>query len=218
MRFGLFLRGDRPVLYLRAGALLCAALLALPAASPAERPGDADAINGRLHQALALPESSGRIETVADQMYLSQDNIGAGVIREALSAMRALESGADTSVAVQRAPRINFEIHFAKNSALLTDASRASLDALAEALSGDDYESMRFVIGGHTDQDGDVVINQPLSEARAQTARDYLVEAHGVDAHRLVARGFGASEPLFEVEKSAQEKLYNRRVDLRPLR
>ena len=171
MRYGLFPRGDRPALCLRAGALLCGALLALPASSPAEEPVDEDGINAHLYQALALPESSGRIETVSGQMYLSQDNIDASVIREALSSMRALESGADTTVAVHRAPRINFEIHFAKNSALLTGVSRASLDELATVLSGDDYESMRFVIGGHTDQDGDVAINQPLSEARAQNER-----------------------------------------------
>ena len=48
-------------------------------------------------------------------------------------------------------------------------------------------------------------------------ARDYLVEQHGLDEDRLVAQGFG-SDPLREVEVSAQDKLYNRRVDLRLLR
>ena len=81
-------------------------------------------------------------------MYLSKDNIDALVIGEALSAMRALESGLATTVAVKQTPRINFEIHFPKNSAKLTDDSRSSLDELAQALQSDDYDSMRFVLGG----------------------------------------------------------------------
>ncbi|MEM9174691.1 MAG: OmpA family protein [Myxococcota bacterium] len=197
---------------------LCGALVLLSGPISAEGEVDPDAINARLYDALSPPSGSGRIETVSGQMFLSKDNIEPDVIMEALSTLRALEAGSDTTVGVQRAPRLNFEIHFPKNSARLTDASRASLDALAEALTVEDYGRMRFVLGGHTDQDGDAAVNQPLSEARARTARDYLVDEHGVDASRLVARGFGASEPLFETEESAQEKRYNRRVDLRPLR
>ncbi len=198
--------------------MLCVALVVVSGLAKAEGDVDADAINARLYEALAPPSGSGRIDTVSGQMYLSKDNIDASVISEALSALRALESGDATAVAIQRTPRINFEIHFPKNTARLTDESRSSLDELAAALKGEDYGSMRFVLGGHTDQDGDEAVNQPLSEARAQTARDYLVEEHGLDESRLVARGFGASEPLREVEENPQDKLYNRRVDLRPLR
>ena len=192
--------------------------LALAGDVAAETEIDPDVVNARLYQQLAPPAGSGRIETVSGQMYLSQENIDAEVIGEALAAMRELQQGRAESVAIQRAPRLNFEIHFPKNSARLTDASRQSLDELARALSVDDYAAMRFVLGGHTDQDGDETVNQPLSEARAATARDYLVEQHAIDAARLVARGYGAAEPLREVEETEQDKRYNRRVDLRPLR
>ena len=218
MRNGSFSNADRTGSPGRAAPVLCAALLVLSGPAWAEGDVDVDAINARLYEALAPPSGSGRIETVSGQMYLSKDNIDATVISEALSAMRALESGPATTVAVQRTPRLNFEIHFPKNSARLTDESRSSLNELAQALQADDYDSMRFVLGGHTDQDGDAAVNQPLSEARAQMARDYLVEQHGLDEDRLVAQGFGSSDPLREVEESAQDKLYNRRVDLRPLR
>ncbi len=127
------------------------------------------------------------------------------------------EQATGEAVAVHTGPRINFEIHFPKNTAELTEEARRSLDALADALDADAYAGMRFVLGGHTDQDGDEAVNQPLSQARAERAREYLVEEHRIDSSRLVARGFGARDPLREVEETAQDKLYNRRVDLRPL-
>ena len=110
-----------------------------------------------------------------------------------------------------------FEIHFKKNSAELTDESRAGLDELGQVL-GSDYLEMRFIIGGHTDLDGDESVNGPLSQARADSARDYLVDNFKLDSDRLVAKGFGTADPLRDVEESAQDKLYNRRVDLRPIR
>lgn len=201
-------------------ALVCAAslvFLVCAGSGRAEGAADADEINARLYEQLAPPKGSGRIETVSGQMYLSKENIDANVIGEALAAMLDPQQVPSQAVAVQRAPRINFEIHFPKNSAVLTDESRASLDELARALRDENYGDLRFVLGGHTDQDGDETVNQPLSEARAQAARGYLVEQHAIDAERLVARGFGASDPLREVEQSPQDKLYNRRVDLRPL-
>ena len=182
--------------------------------------GDAalDAINQRLYQQLAPPTGSGKIETVSGQMYLSKENIDSSTISEALAAMLDQQQTAGHAVSIQRAPRINFEIHFPKNSADLTEESRKSLDELAIAISGEDYEGMRFMLGGHTDLDGDAAVNGPLSQARAETARNYLVESHEIPSARLEATGYGTEDPLRKVEQTAQDKLYNRRVDLRPIR
>lgn len=179
--------------------------------------GEADAINQRLYRQLDGSPSQGKIETVSGQMYIAERNIDAGVIRDALTALLENETPSGQAVAVQRAPRLNFEIHFEKNSAELTPESKASLDELAEVL-GEDFADMRFVLGGHTDQDGDSAVNRPLSQARADSARAYLVKIRSISPDRLVARGFGSAEPLRQVEASPQDKLYNRRVDLRPLR
>jgi len=179
---------------------------------------DMDAINKRLYDQLAPPMGSGKIETVSGQMYISKENIDSGTIREALAAMLDQQQTTGHAVSVQRAPRLNFEIHFPKNSAALTPESRKSLDELAGALDDDAYASMRFMLGGHTDLDGSEAVNKPLSQARADTARQYLVTSHSIAEDRLVAQGFGAADPLREVEENTQDKLYNRRVDLRPIR
>ncbi len=174
-------------------------------------------INSRLYQQLEGSASAEKIQTVSGQMYLSKENLDRAVINDALAAMLDQGAGPGTTVSVQRSARLNFEIHFKKNSAELTPESRQGLDELGEVL-GSEYLDTRFVLGGHTDLDGDEAVNRPLSQARAESARIYLVEKHGIAAERLVAKGFGTAEPLREVEKSAQDKLYNRRVDLRPVR
>ena len=190
----------------------------------------ADAINQRLYEQLGSgngadpsdsairPDgASGRIQQVSGQLYLSRENLDADVISAALAAVLDQQQTAGQAVAVQRGPRLNFEIHFKKNSAELTDESRRGLDELGSVLE-ESYPEIRFVLGGHTDLDGDASVNDPLSQARADSARSYLIEQHDIDPSRLVARGFGTSDPLRPVEETPQDKLYNRRVDLRPMR
>ncbi len=199
---------------------LAASLLATSPAV-AEASTDEAEINARLYEQLsrsAGPTAAGKIETIAGQLYISEKNLDADVISAALAAVLDEQGAKAEAVAIRRTPRINFEINFPKNSADLTEPSRASLDELAIALRSGSYGEMRFMLGGHTDQDGDEAVNKPLSQARAEAARTYLVTKHRVPLNQLVARGFGASEPLRQVEKSLQDKRYNRRVDLRPIR
>jgi outer membrane protein OmpA-like peptidoglycan-associated protein len=174
-------------------------------------------INSRIYQQLEGNPSAEKIQTVSGQMYIAKENIDSAVINDALAAMLEEGQGADAVVSVRRATRLNFEIHFKKNSADLTPESREGLDALGEVLASE-YLDTRFVLGGHTDLDGDAAMNGPLSQARADSARNYLVARYQITSDRLVAKGYGMSEPLREVEESAQDKLYNRRVDLRPIR
>lgn len=204
----------------RVASVVLMAVLGIPAAGgadPSDGP-DADEINRRLHQQLGGgADTSQGIERVSGQLYLSHDALDSDRISEALATLLTEQQSSEESVAIQRGPRLNFEIHFEKNSAALTEESMKGLDELGSVLQ-ESYREMRFVVGGHTDQDGDDAVNGPLSQARADSARAYLVERHGIEPDRLVAQGFGTSDPLREVEETPQDKLYNRRVDLRPLR
>lgn len=179
-------------------------------------PNSAD-INRRLYQQLDGNPSADKIETVAGQMYIPKEHIDRDVINDAVAEMLARDRDSESSVAIRSPSRLNFEIHFHKNSAELTDESRRGLDQLGEVL-GSDFLETRFILGGHTDLDGNDVINEPLSQARAESARTYLVETYEIASDRIIAKGFGTSEPLREIEANAQDKLYNRRVDLRPIR
>jgi outer membrane protein OmpA-like peptidoglycan-associated protein len=67
-------------------------------------------------------------------------------------------------------------------------------------------------IEGHTDDVGSKEHNLELSERRAASVRDYLVE-QGVPAESVSARGFGESQPLASNETAAGRQ-ENRRVEI----
>ena len=65
---------------------------------------------------------------------------------------------------------------------------------------------------GHTDDVGTEEYNQQLSERRADSVRDYLVES-GINADIVTIRGYGQSSPRAE-GTSAQARASNRRVEI----
>src|SRR5205809_6654856 len=57
------------------------------------------------------------------------------------------------------------------------------------------YPELKLEIEGHTDSTGSDVFNQSLSEKRAATVRDYLLDS-SVPMSNVVARGFGKMRPI----------------------
>lgn len=104
-------------------------------------------------------------------------------------------------------------VNFETGSADLTDISRYELDYVAEALNNN--KDLRVELAGHTDDTGSVERNQTLSQERAETAKKYLVDK-GINADRMVANGYGASQPLESNETEAGREA-NRRIELRVL-
>src|SRR4029077_8126545 len=74
------------------------------------------------------------------------------------------------------------------------------------------YPDLRLEIEGHTDSIGSEQFNQSLSEKRAATVRDYLVNA-GVPINSVIARGLGKNNPIADNSTAAGRKL-NRRVEM----
>lgn len=70
---------------------------------------------------------------------------------------------------------------------------------------------LRFSVEGHTDSDGDDATNQTLSEARAKTVMEKLIEL-GIDQSRLASKGFGESKPVAN-NSTVEGKAQNRRVE-----
>ncbi len=65
-------------------------------------------------------------------------------------------------------------------------------------------------VQGHTDNTGTPEHNQDLSDRRANSVRNWLIQ-HGVSADRLVAKGYGQTKPLVPNVTTAN-KAKNRRV------
>jgi outer membrane protein OmpA-like peptidoglycan-associated protein len=74
------------------------------------------------------------------------------------------------------------------------------------------YPGLNIEVGGYTDNVGSDAMNQTLSENRANSVREYLVQ-QGVASNSVSVRGFGNSLPVASNDNSAGRQ-QNRRVEL----
>jgi len=74
------------------------------------------------------------------------------------------------------------------------------------------YPGLNIAVGGYTDNVGGDAMNQKLSENRAGSVRDYLVN-EGVLANSVTAQGYGNSSPVAS-NNNAAGRQQNRRVEL----
>ena len=74
------------------------------------------------------------------------------------------------------------------------------------------YPSLKLEVEGHTDSVGTDEYNMQLSENRANSVHDYLVQ-QGINASSIAARGFGESQPVASNDTAAGRQ-QNRRVEL----
>lgn len=100
-------------------------------------------------------------------------------------------------------------ILFDTGSDIIKPESLPTLKAILAVLN--DNPGVNFTIEGHTDNQGNRAINQPLSEKRAAAVRAWLVNK-GVPAARLRAVGFGDSRPI-DSNATPEGQANNRRVE-----
>ena len=105
---------------------------------------------------------------------------------------------------------VTYGITFAINSASIKPASYGTLKSIANILN--QHPELHIAIIGHTDGDGIETANQKLSEQRANSVKNLLVEEFGINANRLIAEGKGESE-LLDRGNSPESKAKNRRVE-----
>ena len=102
------------------------------------------------------------------------------------------------------------KIQFETGKSKIRSVSFGLLDLIVKVLQ--DYPDIRLVeVAGHTDNTGPEATNMKLSQARAEAVMVYFAQ-HGVDASRLVARGYGPSRPLAD-NGSDEGRAANRRVE-----
>lgn len=75
-----------------------------------------------------------------------------------------------------------------------------------------EFPDTTAVIEGHTDSVGNDVSNKALSEKRAQSVRQYLIDKFGIDGSRLTAEGYGEEKPVASND-TAEGRQKNRRVE-----
>ena len=124
---------------------------------------------------------------------------------------RALRPGAAAaSAAAPAKASISLQVQFGFNSTSIEGGSLQTMQNLATALASPELQDRTFTIVGHTDGVGSAAYNQRLSQMRANSVKDFLVQ-RGVAASRLQTQGKGFSELLNRDDPAAGE---NRRVEI----
>lgn len=112
---------------------------------------------------------------------------------------------------LQQLARIDVSsVAFQPGSNRFTDGSDVALNRVAELMR--EHPDKRLRIEGHTDDTGPAAVNLRLSQERAQAVARYL-EARNVSAQQLIAKGYGASQPIADNATEAG-RARNRRIEI----
>jgi outer membrane protein OmpA-like peptidoglycan-associated protein len=104
-----------------------------------------------------------------------------------------------------------YGLQFDTNKASIKPESESTLGEMAKILKSD--SALKVYIVGHTDNQGSVDINLPLSQKRAEAVVDALSKKYGIAANRLQARGVADFSPV--ASNGAEEgRAKNRRVEM----
>ncbi|MDB5274022.1 MAG: yiaD [Chitinophagaceae bacterium] len=105
------------------------------------------------------------------------------------------------------------ELHnliFSQTKAELLPEAKAELNAIASWLARDSTVRIRFI--GHTDNQGDSVLNVKLSQQRVANAKRYLI-SKGIAADRIETLGLGGAFPIAD-NSTKESRQLNRRVEM----
>ena len=100
-------------------------------------------------------------------------------------------------------------IRFDSGKSSLKPESMGIINEMVEMMN--DHPDLKISIEGHTDTDGDEASNLKLSEDRATTVMNIMINS-GISDNRLSTKGFGESVPIVSND-SPEGKANNRRVE-----
>ncbi|OYQ45186.1 OmpA family protein [Flavobacterium aurantiibacter] len=111
------------------------------------------------------------------------------------------------------APKVGIKmIYFDLDKSFIRPDAAIELEKIRQVLI--EYPNMKIDIRSHTDCRATAAYNEKLSDRRAQSTRQWLID-NGIDASRLSARGYGESQPINKcvdgVKCSEEEHQANRR-------
>jgi outer membrane protein OmpA-like peptidoglycan-associated protein len=159
--------------------------------------------------------AAAQAETEQARLAAAQANAQVQVAENDKAAMRAkLSLQLNTILQTRDTARgliVNMsDVLFDTGKYTLLPGAREKLSKVAGILIA--YPGLDIAVGGYTDNVGSDQFNQGLSEQRASSVRDYLVQ-QGVPANSVTANGFGNTLPVASNDNSAGRQ-ENRRVEL----
>jgi outer membrane protein OmpA-like peptidoglycan-associated protein len=79
------------------------------------------------------------------------------------------------------------------------------------------FKEYQCIISGHTDNEGNALYDQKLSERRAISVKNYFI-SYNVNPSRLKVVGYGSTRPSSDYNYDMEEGWKNRRVEIRLFR
>lgn len=105
-------------------------------------------------------------------------------------------------------------VTFETNKSSITPESSQILRSALKTLTT--YPEIQVEISGHTDNVGSKKSNTKLSQRRAESVREWLIE-RGIDPARIVAKGYGPDVPILPND-SPENKRKNRRIEFKRIK
>lgn len=102
-------------------------------------------------------------------------------------------------------------IYFDFGNTQVTDDSLPVLNIILKLMN--DYPKLTIEIAGHTDSIGEDEVNQLVSEQRALAVMNWLVK-NGVSKDRMIARGYGETQPMATNDDEFEGRELNRRIEI----
>ena len=75
------------------------------------------------------------------------------------------------------------------------------------------FPQSELIINGHTDSQGNDDLNQRISQERAESVKQFMINEMKIPIHRLIASGYGETQPVSSNDTEAG-RARNRRIDI----
>ncbi|MDY6953695.1 MAG: OmpA family protein [Thermodesulfobacteriota bacterium] len=139
---------------------------------------------------------------------IAGNQIGAYMDRQEQALRDAM--AASDAVSIQRTQDVltatfKSDVFFDFDSATLKPGAYGEIDRISNVLNS--YPQTTIRVEGHTDATGSETYNQQLSERRAESVKNAIVQ-RGIDPRRMQAIGYGESQPI------SSDNAMNRRVSV----
>lgn len=166
---------------------------------------------GAFALALAAPAGAGDVKLYKEGEVPSAEDLSKMFNTKKKPKTRAIVIGNAPKPTAEAPDAFAFPILFGLNSAEVPASAVPYLDAVGKMMQMQ-TDNASIVVEGHTDASGSDDYNLRLSDRRAASVKQYLIERYGVDPARVTAVGKGEAELYNKDDPRSSE---NRRVQFR---
>lgn len=166
-------------------------------------------LEARTRQVDRARDEASRARSEADAAQSSESEATAVAARQAAEYQRQINA-LEAEITDRGVVLTLGDVLFATGSAELLGGANDNLDKLVKFLN--QYPERRVQVEGHTDNVGSAEYNQGLSQRRADSVKNYLIQ-QGIASQRLSASGMGMARPASNND-TATGRQQNRRVEI----